>query len=142
MYRMSKEDRERVDMEHNMFVDAYRGLLSSMALERQEYMRNLETICNDIHKSMEKDITEKIDNKTVKYSKDKKLLWKDDDIECKRLLDLIVNSGVNLLCFGFNSKLCEMFPNDLTKRKILYLLRKYDVPHFERSNSNPTNLKF
>lgn len=142
LYRMSDEERVRVDMEYNMFVASYRELLSSMISERQEYKNKLETICNDKHKSMEKDITEKIENKVVKHSKDEKLLWKDDDVECKRLLDLILNSGVNLLCFGFNSKLCGMFPNDLTKRKVLYLLRKYGVPHFERSSSNPTNLKF
>ena len=50
----------------------------------------------------------------------------------KRNLDLILTSGVDLMKFGYNTKLCEMFPEVLTKRVILRLLRKYNIPHFER----------
>lgn len=141
LYRMSDEDKQRVDSEYSLFVSTYNSILSNMALERKEYMAELETICDGVHDSMVKDIQEQVDKRTVHCSKNENTFWRRDDTECKRLLDLIMNSGVNLSCFGFNSKLCEMFPNDLTKKKILYLLRRYRVPHFERSNSNPTNLK-
>lgn len=142
LYRMSEEDRQRVDREHDKFVSVYKDLLSDMALERQEYMNKLDMICDGKHVDMVENITNRINSKPIKCAKDIGICWKNDDIECKRLLDLITNSGINLLHFGFNSKLCRMFPNDLTTRKVLYLLRKYNVPHFERVGSIPTNLKF
>lgn len=57
------------------------------------------------------------------------------------MLDLILNSGVDLMKFGYNTVLCKMFPKTLTKNKILRLLRRYNVPHFERLCSNPINTK-
>lgn len=57
------------------------------------------------------------------------------------MLDLILSSGVDLMKFGYNTKLCKMFPKILTKNKILRLLRRYDVPHFERLGSNPIDTK-
>lgn len=62
------------------------------------------------------------------------LQWRKDDIRCKQKLDLILNSGINLMKFGYNTKLCKMFP-ELTKGIILFLLRKYNIPHFERKGS-------
>lgn len=57
-----------------------------------------------------------------------------------QLLNLITSSGVDLMKFGYNTKLCEMF-SELNKKRILYLLRKYDIPHFERLGNNQTNTK-
>lgn len=56
-----------------------------------------------------------------------------------RLLNLITNSGVDLMKYGYNTKLCEMFP-ELNKKRILFLLRKYGILHFVRSCSQ-TNIK-
>ena len=142
LYRMSDEDKQRVDEEYSMFLSTYKNLLSDMSLERREYMAELETTCSNIHNSMVSSIQEQVSKRVVNSPKNKNAFWRSNDTECRRLLNLIKTSGVDLLHFGFNSKLCRMFPNVLTKRKILYLLRKYNVPHFERSNSNPTNLKF
>ena len=142
LYRMSDEDKQRVDSEYDMFVSAYKDLVSMMSLERKEYMNELDVTCDSVHSRMIRDITEQINKKSVSCPKNKNAFWRNDDAECKRLLDLIIGSGIDLMHFGFNSKLCMMFPNDLTKRKVLYLLRKYNVPHFERISSNPTNLKF
>lgn len=58
------------------------------------------------------------------------LYWHRDEARCKQKLDLILNSGVDLMKFGHNIKLCRMFPG-LDKRTILFLLRKYGIPHFE-----------
>ena len=58
------------------------------------------------------------------------LHWRRDEVRCKQKLDLILNSGVDLMKFGYNAKLCRMFP-ELSKRTILFLLRKYNIPHFE-----------
>lgn len=68
------------------------------------------------------------------------LYWHKDETRCKQKLDLILNSGVDLMKFGYNAKLCRMFP-ELNKKTILFLLRKYKIPHFERSGSNPINIK-
>ena len=57
-----------------------------------------------------------------------------------QLLNLITSSGIDLMKFGYNTKLCEMF-SELNKKRILYLLRKYDIPHFERLGSNQANIK-
>ena len=57
------------------------------------------------------------------------------------ILSLISNSGIDLMKFGYVSKLCELYPNILTKRIVLHLLRKYDVAHFERSGSIPTRIR-
>lgn len=54
-------------------------------------------------------------------------------------LDLILNSGVDLMKFGYNTKLCRMFPKELNKGTILFLLRKYNIPHFECVGSSKTN---
>lgn len=67
------------------------------------------------------------------------LYWHKDETRCKQKLDLILNSGVDLMKFGYNAKLCKMFP-ELTKRTILFLLRKYNIPHFERVGSSDKNL--
>lgn len=64
--------------------------------------------------------------------------WHKDEVRCKQKLDLILNSGVDLMRFGYNTKLCRMFP-ELNKKTILFLLRKYDIPHFERVGSNKAN---
>lgn len=58
-----------------------------------------------------------------------------------QLLTLITNSDIDLMKFGYNTKLCEMFP-ELSKKRILFLLRKYDIPHFERVGAHRTNLRF
>ena len=42
--------------------------------------------------------------------------------------------------FGYNTKLCEMFP-ELNKKRILFLLRKYSIPHFERKGSSQATLR-
>ena len=62
------------------------------------------------------------------------LYWHKDEIRCKQKLDLILNSGVDLMKFGYNTKLCKMFP-ELSKKMILFLLRKYNIPHFERKGT-------
>ena len=62
-----------------------------------------------------------------------------DEVRCKQKLDLILNSGVDLMKFGYNAKLCRMFP-ELSKKTVLFLLRKYNIPHFERAGSIGANL--
>lgn len=62
------------------------------------------------------------------------LYWHKDEERCKQKLDLILNSGVDLMKFGYNTKLCRMFP-ELSKKMILFLLRKYNIPHFERKGT-------
>ena len=59
------------------------------------------------------------------------LHWHKDEVRCKQKLDLILSSGVDLTKFGYNAKLCRMFP-ELSKKIVLFILRKYNIPHFER----------
>lgn len=58
-----------------------------------------------------------------------------------RILDLITSSGIDLMKYGYISKLCKLYPGTLTKRIVLHLLRKYHIKHFERSGSIPTRVR-
>lgn len=50
----------------------------------------------------------------------------------EKLLKIILSSGIDLLKFGYSTKLCNAYPDILTKRIVLRLLRKYSIPHYER----------
>lgn len=50
----------------------------------------------------------------------------------ERLLKIILGSRIDLLKFGYCTKLCNAYPDILTKRTVLRLLRKYSIPHYER----------
>lgn len=50
----------------------------------------------------------------------------------EQLLKVILGSGIDLLKFGYCTKLCNAYPDILTKRIVLRLLRKYSIPHYER----------
>lgn len=78
-------------------------------------------------------------DKVITHATAEELHWRKDEERCKQKLDLILNSDVDLMKFGYNIKLCKMFP-ELSKKTILFLLRKYNIPHFERIGSNITNL--
>lgn len=58
-----------------------------------------------------------------------------------QVLNLITSSGIDLMKYGYISKLCKLYPDTLTKRIVLHLLRKYNVKHFERAGSIPTRIK-
>ena len=58
-----------------------------------------------------------------------------------QILTLLTSSGINLMKYGYISKLCKLYPDILTKRIVLHLLRKYDIPHFKRAGSIPTRIR-
>lgn len=118
--RLSVEERKKMDNSHQEYINEYK-----------EFVRNQKQIENDLYEHQKH-------KRRPKHTAEE-LHWRKDGERCKQKLDLILNSGVDLMKFGYNTKLCKMFP-ELSKKTILFLLRKYNTPHFERVGSNITNL--
>ena len=121
----------------------YKAFMNKLEEKRQKHREHVDNAIQETKIKRTKDVVNMINSKKElnkpKHSA-KELYWKKDEERCKQKLDLILNSGVDLMKFGYNTKLCKMFP-ELNKKTILFLLRKYNIPHFERSGSNPINTK-
>ena len=138
---MNKEERERIKEERNKFIQGYKTLLDDCEKIELEYKENRLNEYKNVKETKIKEIR-KADIRKIELRRKKKelkrtakdLYWHKDEERCKQKLDLILNSGVDLMKFGYNAKLCRMFP-ELNKKTILFLLRKYKIPHFERSSS-------
>lgn len=131
--KLPMQDRDEVKTAHNNNLNEYRLLRKHLKEDRSAYNRKRIEMGKEV-KEKRKEIVSK---KTVELREKRKpkhtaeeLYWHKDETRCRQKLDLILNSGVNLMKFGYNTKLCKMFP-ELDKRTILFLLRKYNIPHFE-----------
>lgn len=131
--KLSVQDRNNVKDMHKNSVKEYRLLRKRLKEEKDEYnLKRIETKqqVKEKRKTIVFQETEKIREKHKPKHTAEELYWHRDEVRCRQKLDLILNSGVDLMKFGHNIKLCRMFP-ELDKRTILFLLRKYDIPHFE-----------
>ena len=126
-FQLSRQERSKIKTIHNNNLHDYK-LLRNHQKEAKEKRKEI------VSKSS-KELCER--RKSMHTAEE--LYRHKDETRCKQKLDLILNSGVDLMRFGYNTKLCKMFPA-LSKRTVLFLLRKYDIPHFERAGSNRTNL--
>jgi group I intron endonuclease len=140
--KMSKRERDRIKAIHNNNLHDYRLLRDNIRKEKDEYTCERCKIEEEVKEKRKEVISKKVEKvreeRKPKHTA-KELHWRKDDTRCKQKLDLILNSGVDLMKFGYSTKLCKMFP-ELSKRTVLFLLRKYNIPHFERVGSNITNL--
>lgn len=139
---LSFQDRNKVKVIHDNQVKEYKSLRKKLKEEKDEYkLKRIETqaVVKENRKKVVSQIVDEIQERHKSKHTVNKRCWRKDKERCKQKLDLILNSGVDLMKFGYNTKLCEMFP-ELTKRTILFLLRKYNIPHFERVGSDSTNL--
>lgn len=129
--------RNKIKDIHDCNLNKYRSLRERLKKEKLDYsIKRAEkrTIVKEKRKKIVRQKTEEhYELNKPKHTADE-LQWRKDDVRCKQKLDLILNSGVDLMKFGYNTKLCKMFP-ELTKGIILFLLRKYNIPHFERKGS-------
>lgn len=141
-FQLSRQERSKIKTIHNNNLHDYKLLRNHLKEEKEEYGRRRIEIEKEA-KEKRKEIVSKSSKELCERRKPKhtakELYWHKDETRCKQKLDLILNSGVDLMRFGYNTKLCKMFPA-LSKRTVLFLLRKYDIPHFERAGSNRTNL--
>lgn len=139
---MNKEERERIKEERDKFIQGYKTLLDDCKKIELEYKENRlneyknvkETKIEEIRKADIRKIELRRKKKELKRTA-KDLYWHKDEERCKQKLDLILNSGVDLMKFGYNAKLCRMFSELNKKGVILFLLRKYNIPHFERKRN-------
>lgn len=115
----------------------YKVFMQELEENRQKHREHVDSA---IQKTKQERTTSVVDmiNSRKELNKPKhtaeELYWHKDEVRCKQKLNLILNSGVDLMKFGYNTKLCKMFP-ELNKGVILFLLRKYNIPHFERFGS-------
>lgn len=111
----------------------YNEFMSKLNEKKHQHREYVENRINELKNSRTKLIVDSCEVYIPKHTAEE-LQWRKDEVRCKQKLDLILNSGVDLMKFGYNAKLCRMFP-ELTKGIILFLLRKYNIPHFERKGS-------
>lgn len=140
--KLSVQDRNKVRTIHNDNLNEYRLLRKHLKEEKREYIHRRIEVEKETKERRKEIVSKKAEelreNRKSKHTAEE-LHWHKDEVRCRQKLDLILNSGVDLMKFGYNTKLCKMFP-ELSKKIILFLLRKYDVPHFERVGSSDKNL--
>lgn len=150
---LSQEQKEKIKELVSKNHLAYNEFMSELNEKKRQHRECAENRIKELKIGRAKVITDSFNSrrKTTKQCKPVKRdvyvpkhtaeerYWHKDEVRCKRKLDLVLSSGVDLMKFGYNAKLCKMFP-ELSKRTILFLLRKYDIPHFERVGSNGVNL--
>mgnify|MGYP000861289396 CR=1 FL=1 len=140
--KLSVQDRNKVRAIHNDNLNEYRLLRKHLKEEKNEYIHRRIEIEKDAKERRKEVVSQRVEELHEKRKPKhtvEELYWHKDEIRCKQKLDLILSSGVDLTKFGYNAKLCRMFP-ELSKRTVLFLLRKYNISHFERVGSNTTNL--
>ena len=132
--RLTIDERKKIDSSHQEYINEYKELMKNQRQIAKEYIeeRNIKSI--DVRTDIENDLYEQQKHRYRPKHTAEELQWRKDEVRCKQKLDLILNSGVDLMKFGYNTKLCKMFP-ELSKKTILFLLRKYRIPHFERVGS-------
>lgn len=132
--RLTIDERKKIDSSHQEYINEYKELMRNQKQIAKEYIeeRNIKSI--DVRTDIENDLYEQQKHRYRPKHTAEELQWRKDEVRCKQKLDLILNSGVDLMKFGYNTKLCKMFP-ELSKKTILFLLRKYRIPHFERVGS-------
>lgn len=130
---LSNEEHKKVELEREKFVDGYKSLLEDCEKTKLKYECSR---LSKYKKVRETKIVKILEDKNKKCCDKiiKNNYWHNDEEKCKQKLDLILNSGVDLMKFGYNTKLCKMLP-ELGKNTILFLLRKYNIPHFERKRN-------
>lgn len=140
--KMSYENKRIIEQQAEENRKIYKTFLTQYKKDKKKYKIYLKNLQEKVKrerilniKQRCKDRLERIKPKQTQEER----YWHKDETRCKQMLDLILNSGVNLMEFGYNTKLCKMFP-ELSKKIITFLLRKYNIPHFERVGSIPTNL--
>lgn len=150
---LSKEQKDDIKEIVSMNCSMYKEFMHKINEKRRQHREDSEQRIKELKKSRTKSIIDSSSSREPKQKRRKvvkhevyapkhtakELYWRKDELRCRQKLDLILNSGVDLTKFGYNTKLCRMFP-ELSKRTVLFLLRKYNIPHFERAGSNRTNL--
>lgn len=136
---LSSDERKKIDIGHQEYISEYKEFIRTQKQIAKEYIEERSIKAIEVRTDIENDLYEQKKHKRRPKHTAEELHWRKDEERCKQKLDLILNSDVDLMKFGYNIKLCKMFP-ELSKKTILFLLRKYDIPHFERVGSNITNL--
>lgn len=131
--KLSQKQKNNVKevVSRNLYL--YNEFMSKLNEEKHQHREYVESRINELKNSRAKMIVDSCEVYIPKHTAEE-LYWHKDEKRCRQKLDLILNSGVDLMKFGYNAKLCRMFP-ELTKGIILFLLRKYNIPHFERKGS-------
>lgn len=140
--KLAPLQRQEIKTSHLRNVAEYKLLRKKLKEDRVNYKNERQKIQLEVKEARKALVSHKIETLRKENSPKhtaEELYWRKDELRCKQKLDLILNSGVDLMKFGYNAKLCRMFP-ELDKRTILFLLRKYNIPHFERAGSISTNL--
>lgn len=140
--KLSTQDKNKIKIIHDTRLEEYRLLRKKLKEERDEYnIKRVKTQAK-VKEKRKTNVVKRVElnrKKNMPKHTAEELYWKKDEEKCKQKLDLILNSGVDLMKFGYNTKLCRMFPKELNKGTILFLLRKYNIPHFECVGSSKTN---
>ena len=132
---LSQEQKDEVKKTVSRNHYLYKDFMIELNKKRRQHREYVDNKIQELKNNRTKFIVDSIKtNRKLPEHTAEELQWKKDDIRCKQKLDLILNSGVDLMKFGYNTKLCKMFP-ELNKGIILFLLRKYNVPHFERKRN-------
>ena len=132
---LSQEQKNEVKKTVSRNHYLYKDFMTELNERRRQHRKYVDNKIQELKNSRTKFVVNsiKINKKLPKHTAEE-LQWKKDDIRCKQKLDLILNSGIDLTKFGYNTKLCKKFP-ELNKGIILFLLRKYNIPHFERKRN-------
>lgn len=140
--KMSPENKKLIEQKAEENKEIYDMFLLQYKEDKEKYQIYLKNLQEKVKRerilNIKQTHEDRLDRIKPKQTQEERC-WHKNETRCKQMLDLILNSGVNLMEFGYNTKLCKMFP-ELGKKIITFLLRKYDIPHFERVGSIPTNL--